>query len=1001
MRRLVRIAIYLLLLLAVLIGGAATALSVYQEKIIAFALKATEARTGLLFLSRTAQMHLGRHLEVVLTDVHVSQGQKEISTLAALHATIGYHTILTSNCLPLYSITLDTPKFIVPRYNIGPPNLALPRPEAAAVSRMVQALRELSSVARRVEIVNASLLYRDGTTLFDQVGLLAFGTRRTGMWYLAFDATTRLKPYDGAHIAGRIQVETEMHTEQHEVATAHLWMWGIPIDQARIEGFELAGDMQSSADAAVHDDGSLTGTSTFGIRNLVVQGPRLAAPIQLGDYLIKGAFDFNAASYSITQLTIQPVGATAVSGETEVTGPYSVNPRLGISLSGLELELGRIKQRLLEVRHLPGAVVDWARRLTSGNVRVGKAAFSAPVESIRETPFEAIRENLVVFGTLQGVAFAFPDDFKLPAISNLGTQINYAKGVITFAQGSAMLGRTSIHDVSGRIDLRKGIQDAPYTLRASADTDLGELFPAITNVLRNNHIPNYDHLKQLSGVLDFEGSVQGKVDVKTPAPPSTYKLTVEARGAVFTIAGAPGPVILRRGSMVFTPGQVRIQQIVAAATGGDANLDGDIQYGSKGFLIKTLALDFHHMPSESWLGLVIDPSDLGVKGPIGGKLVISGDPRVKESYSGMGKLTIATGQVQFNFLRAPLLVSGATIELTKRRLVVWMPAAKLEGSPIDFRLTVPDIVKPSVRMDVNVQHLDFEVMRFIRMPWSPATPPVEFPIPASGHIKAATAVLGKFPMTHLDGDFTRDPSGAWRVYNFVATAFRGQLNLELTGRAPDNWVHFQGRVADMDPAPLFLMSGTRKDAPIFGHLSLSEDIWANMDRDFFDTLAGDISVTIRDGSLNKFTLLSRMLAFLDIKNWLSAKIPDPRVSGVPFNTIIADFKGNKGLLYTDNFVLRGPVMDITAEGSIKMGEGTLDMVVGMFPFDTVNWVLNHIPVIGERVGSGTGSFLAAYFQVHGPVSDPSIVPKPITSVAEFIKKTLGMPINIIRPNTIK
>jgi len=45
--------------------------------------------------------------------------------------------------------------------------------------------------------------------------------------------------------------------------------------------------------------------------------------------------------------------------------------------------------------------------------------------------------------------------------------------------------------------------------------------------------------------------------------------------------------------------------------------------------------------------------------------------------------------------------------------------------------------------------------------------------------------------------------------------------------------------------------------------------------------------------------------------------------------------------------------------------------------------------------------VAAYFHVKGPVSDPSILPKPITSVANFVKKTLGMPINIIRPNTIK
>jgi hypothetical protein len=30
-----------------------------------------------------------------------------------------------------------------------------------------------------------------------------------------------------------------------------------------------------------------------------------------------------------------------------------------------------------------------------------------------------------------------------------------------------------------------------------------------------------------------------------------------------------------------------------------------------------------------------------------------------------------------------------------------------------------------------------------------------------------------------------------------------------------------------------------------------------------------------------------------------------------------------------------------------------------------------------------------------------VVPKPITSVAEFVAKTLSIPINVIVPNTIK
>jgi hypothetical protein len=234
-----------------------------------------------------------------------------------------------------------------------------------------------------------------------------------------------------------------------------------------------------------------------------------------------------------------------------------------------------------------------------------------------------------------------------------------------------------------------------------------------------------------------------------------------------------------------------------------------------------------------------------------------------------------------------------------------------------------------------------------------------------------------------------------------ATAYRGRMRLELIGRAPDNWIHMIGSSTDMDPAPLFMLGGKNKESPLLGHLFLAGDLWANTDTNFFETLAGDMTITVRDGTLNKFTLLSRLLSFLDIKNWLSAHIPDPRVSGVPFKTLFTDFKGKGGLFYTDNFAMKGPVMDITASGSIQFGADTLDMQVGMFPFDTVDWVLNHIPVIGTRIGEGTGKLVAAYFHVSGPVSNPSIVPSPITSVAEFIKKTLGMPINIIRPNTIK
>jgi len=78
---------------------------------------------------------------------------------------------------------------------------------------------------------------------------------------------------------------------------------------------------------------------------------------------------------------------------------------------------------------------------------------------------------------------------------------------------------------------------------------------------------------------------------------------------------------------------------------------------------------------------------------------------------------------------------------------------------------------------------------------------------------------------------------------------------------------------------------------------------------------------LTDGVLHKFALLSRILGFVDLKTWLSAKVPDPRVNGVPFQTLKADFKGRDGDFYSDDLLLRGPVMNISALGHIRLGDG--------------------------------------------------------------------------------
>ena len=1000
--RLARIAALLGLLTVILVAGSAALIVFNQSRIVVYVLASVRNRTGVDIIPRASSVHLGTHLMVILDEPEVIANGHEIVKLKTLRAVVSYHSIFTATGLPLYRLTAISPEITLPADSSDVYSVPVPRPGPQTIGALNDVLRSLARIAWSVETSDATVRYSDGTPLADHVEITAHRTRREpNRWRIGFNASMLGAPVAGTRVSGQLVFGTSSKSPPGEFAHGQVWTWDVPLNGIEVEGLALAGSLRAHLNFQIHSDGSLTGGTDADAKNLLLQGKRLAAPIELGGYSLHAGLKMTDGSYALTQIVLRRVNIPLLSGDTVLSGPNGDNPELGIHVGAFHFDAAAVKQSLLSVRHLPLDVVEMIKRIKPGKVSVGGATLSAALGEISTAPLATIRKNLVISGTIEDAGFTIPPEAKLPPVEGLSAQLRYEKGLLTILQGTAKFGNSAVHDLTASANLSRGIDGADYRASANVDADLAELHPAIAKALDLYQVRERDRLLRLSGRVDVAASASGKLSAKNPAPPDDFQVRADAVSAVVTIKGSPGPLEVRRGNVAITPSSIKFNHLVLAATGGDATLDGALNFAGPHIAVHDLTLDFHDFPSQLWVTLLVDPADFAVSGPIGGRVVVNSDPKDPTRMTPEGKLTLAKGDVQFNFLRAPLLVQGATLTMHHKSVVFSMPGSKLEDQAINFKVTVADYTKPSVRIDATVQKLDLEVMKFVRMPWSPATPPIHFPVPCSGHIEARAGNLASFQMTDLKTDFTRSPDSAWRVYNMSATAYRGKIKLELVGRAPDNWIEMKGSATDMDPAPLFMLGGKNRESPLLGHLFVGADLWANTDTNFFATLAGDMSVTVRDGTLNKFTLLSRLLALIDIKNWLSAKIPDPRVNGVPFKTIFTDFKGRDGLFYTDNFVLQGPVMDITATGSLQFGAGALDMEVGMYPFDTVNWVLNKIPIIGERIGSGTGQLVAAYFQVRGPVSDPSIVPKPITSVAEFVLKTLGMPINIIRPNTIK
>lgn len=997
--KLLRIASLAAIVLLVLAAACAGILYLNQQRLIAAVLSNVKQQTGIEILPESSHLEVRRHLVVVLEHPRVVSETRELLTLGQIRAVVSYHSILSTRGLPLYDLVLAHPVLRAP-FNLSSVSAgAAARPDAETIRQVLSELGKLAGISKRVDIVELKLSDRSGTPLLQGANIVAFRTRRAPrLWHVGMDTDVSYPRLAGMHTAANFKVGLGGEMPAHVILEGQLWFWKLPLERVSVGNIAGSGKSHGQISLFVRDDATMDGEAAIGLKALTVTSPDLSAPLDLGDYSLEARFTTSPDRVALTAATIRHGGEPIATAQGHISQPYAPNPQLGFNIGGIRIDWSDILRRIGALKQLPREVEILTQHLRSGRIDVERASVEFPLDVLRTLTPAAILRQLSISATVNEVSFTPPAQTRLPQIAGVNFQLIYSKGMLSASQGSARMGNSRVSELVAQADLRDNLATVPYKLSFKADADMGELWPATVDLLEELKVQERDRLQDLAGIAHVEVRASGVLRKDAPSRPEDYLVQVEPRNLKVEFRGAPGPVVIASGTVLVKPGLVKLDRVSARATGGTADFDGDLQIGAGRMETRGITIDVHQMPVERWLAVAIDPADFSAYGTLGGAVVVTSDR--EGGFLVNGKMTLGTGKVALGFLRAPFLVQGATLTLHDHSLVLAMPDSTLEGSPINFKVSVQNLRDPTVRIDAIAQKLDLEVMKFVRLPWMPPSEQHFFKNPVVGHVDARKASLESFVMSNAKTDFKYD-RGSWRVYNLTARSLEGRLKLEVTGRPKDDWIHMVAKINNMNVAALFLLNPKFKRSPLQGHLDLTGDLWADTNNDFFNTLAGTAGLMIRDGSLDKFTLLSRLLGFIDLKSWLTAQVPDPRVAGLPFRILSADFKGRDGVLYTDNLVLDGPVMDIVANGNVNVDQSTMNMKIGMIPFNTVNWILSNIPLVGANVAGGTKSIIAAYFNVTGPIADPRVTPAPITSVEELAKKIIGLPINLIRPDTIR
>ncbi|MCR4287236.1 MAG: AsmA-like C-terminal region-containing protein, partial [Deltaproteobacteria bacterium] len=142
---------------------------------------------------------------------------------------------------------------------------------------------------------------------------------------------------------------------------------------------------------------------------------------------------------------------------------------------------------------------------------------------------------------------------------------------------------------------------------------------------------------------------------------------------------------------------------------------------------------------------------------------------------------------------------------------------------------------------------------------------------------------------------------------------------------------------------------------------------------------GKISLEARDGRLWKFLTLSKIFSVVNI-----ISISELFEDGYPYREVTGDFLVKDGIMTTGNLMLDAASMRMSAAGEIRLPAREIDGLLGLHPFVTIDKIITNIPVAGWIIGGKEKSTVSMYYDVKGPLKNPSIEPAPIKSIEKGI-----------------
>lgn len=142
---------------------------------------------------------------------------------------------------------------------------------------------------------------------------------------------------------------------------------------------------------------------------------------------------------------------------------------------------------------------------------------------------------------------------------------------------------------------------------------------------------------------------------------------------------------------------------------------------------------------------------------------------------------------------------------------------------------------------------------------------------------------------------------------------------------------------------------------------------------------GTGNVFIENGRLWKFGFITDIFSLVNI-----ISLDELFKTGLPYKDISGNFRMGRGIISTSDLAFDSNSLRMSAVGSVRVPENTIDLTLALHPFVTIDRILSQIPLAGWIITGKEESTVSFYFDVEGPMKKPEVTPLPVKTIEKSI-----------------